>query len=57
MWLLINNKHENNFEMAKQKKRTRITQLGKIAPSWARAWFEAKDLIGPDQTLLFINQS
>ena len=29
MWLLINNRHEKNFEMVKQKKCTRITQSGK----------------------------
>lgn len=40
--------------MVKQKKRTCITQLGKIA----RALFESKrDLIGSHQTLLFIYQS
>ena len=32
-------------------------QSGKIAPSRARAWFENKRFIGPDQTLLFISQS
>ena len=49
MSLLMNNIHEKNFD---------ITQLGKKLRHPGRALdLKAKDLIGLDQTLLFISQS
>ena len=50
------------FEMVKQKKRTCITQSEKnftIDCAIQKIWFDlkTKDLIGFDQTLLFVSQS
>ena len=42
--------------MVKQKKRTRITQAGKMRHPRRALDLKAKDLIGPDQTLLFSSQ-
>ena len=49
-------KKKKNIEMVKQKKRTRITQLGKnCAIQGASLIWKLKDLIGSDQTLSFIS--
>ena len=47
------------FEIVKQKKRmrTRITQSGKMRHPGLALDLKIKDLIGSDQTLLFISQS
>ena len=47
------------FEMVKQKKRTRITQskTNCAIQGVSEIDLKTKDLIGSDQTLLFINQS
>ena len=53
MRLLINNIHKKNY-MVKQKKRTRITQSGKLHHKLSHLGsaldMKAKDLIGSDET-------
>jgi len=61
MWLLINNIHENNSRWLSRRNPRVSRNQGKItpsiAPSRARLDLKAQDLIGPDETLLFIRVS